>query len=122
MIQLALRNPLDLDHVKPKAVRRENLFGASPAPATPPPAARPVARVAKAAPRPPVIAAAPPQPVPAPTPVAAAPVKREIQVIQGSKSEKVSFEQKKDEARQEKHSRNQKKGLESMKPKFVLLI
>jgi hypothetical protein len=93
-IQLALRNPLDLDRENPTAVRRENLFGASSAPPTPPPPARPVARVTRAAPRPPVVQAAPPQPMPAPVPVAAAPIKREIQVIQGSKMEKVSFEQK----------------------------
>ena len=93
-IQLALRNPLDLDRENPAAVRRENLFGASSAPPAPPPAARPVARVTRAAPRPPVVQAAPPQPMPAPVPVAAAPVKREIQVIQGNKMEKVSFEQK----------------------------
>jgi pilus assembly protein CpaB len=92
-IQLALRNPLDLERENPAAVRRESLFGASSAPPTPPPAARPVARVTRTAPRPPVVQAAPP-PQPTPTPVAAAPVKREIQVIQGSKMEKVSFEQK----------------------------
>jgi pilus assembly protein CpaB len=93
-IQLALRNPLDLDHENPTAVRRENLYGASSAPPTPPPPARPVARVTRTAPRPPVVQAAPPQPMPAPVPVAAAPVRLEIQVIQGNKMEKVSFEQK----------------------------
>jgi pilus assembly protein CpaB len=99
-IQLALRNPLDLEHTNPNVVRRENLFGASSAPPTPPPAPKPVApRVVKAVtPRPPVVEAAPPRPVPAPVPVAVAPVKREIQVIQGSKMEKVLFDEKKEES------------------------
>jgi pilus assembly protein CpaB len=92
-IQLALRNPLDLDRENPAAVRRENLYAASPAPPTPPTPPRPVARVTRAVPRRPVVQAAPPRPMPAPVPVAAAPVKREIQVIQGSKVETVSFEQ-----------------------------
>jgi hypothetical protein len=36
--------------------------------------------------------------MPAPVPVAVAPPKREIQVIQGNKMEKVTFEGKKEEA------------------------
>jgi len=96
-IQLALRNPLDLEHTKPNAVRREHLFfgGSAPPPvAAPPPkpaTTRPVTRVAPPPP-PPV---EPPKPVP--VPVAIPPAKREIQVISGNKMEKVMFEGKKEE-------------------------
>jgi pilus assembly protein CpaB len=96
-IQLALRNPLDLEHKNPDAVRREHLFGnVSTAPATSP-AAKPPVRIVRTAPAPPVVQAAPPQPVP-PVPVAVAPIKREIQVIQGTRLEKVMFEKKSDES------------------------
>ena len=103
-IQLALRNPLDLEQMNPNAVRREQLFAgadAAPLPATPPkPAARPVPRtVAKAAPPPAVEPppAAPPPVVPAPAPMAAqaapVPPTRTIRVIQGNKQETVTFEE-----------------------------
>jgi pilus assembly protein CpaB len=103
-IQLALRNPLDLQEMNPNAVRRETLFFggksaplASPAP-TPAPA-KPATRTATkaAAPAPVVTPVAPPAPAPAPVPVAVVPTKRQIQVINGSRSETVTFEQK-DEA------------------------
>jgi pilus assembly protein CpaB len=106
-IQLALRNPLDLQQTNPNAVRREQLFagaGAAAAPVfAPKPASKPVARtVAKAAPppvEPPVVIAPPPVVLPTPTPVAAQaatapePPKRTIRVIQGSKQETVTFEE-----------------------------
>ena len=99
-IQLALRNPLDLQEANPSAVRRENLFFGGkmppPPPAPPaPPAVKPATRTATkaAAPAPaPVVEA--PRPAPAPVPVAAAPVKKEIQVFSGSKLERMQFEVK----------------------------
>jgi pilus assembly protein CpaB len=97
-IQLSLRNPLDLEHTNPSAVRREHLFfgGTGPTPAPEAPKPRPATRaVTKVAP-PPV---EPPKPVPVPVPVAIVPApKREIQVISGNKMEKVMFEGKKEEA------------------------
>lgn len=95
-IQLALRNPLDLEHMNPEAVRRENLFGPSSAPPAPVAApSKPVARVARAVtPKPAPVQAAPPQPVPPAVPVVSVRTKREIQVIQGNKMEKVLFDQK----------------------------
>ena len=99
-IQLALRNPLDLDRKNPNAVRREGLYGPSSAPAESPAAAT-------TAPKP--VKPRQPKPVPPPTPVAAVappvgapvvipPVKLELQLIQGSKTEKVVFEKKLDPA------------------------
>jgi pilus assembly protein CpaB len=88
-IQLALRNPLDLARMNPDAVRRESLYGASSAPpATPAP--KQVARKIAPPPPPQVVIA------PAPDPVVVAPAKLELQLIQGSKSEKVIFEKKAD--------------------------
>lgn len=99
-IQLALRNPLDLEETNPNAVRREHLFAgigaatvAPPTPA-PKPAARPAPRrvetkTAVVAPPPPPVAPPPPPP-----PVPAVPVKREIQVISGNRIDKVTFESK----------------------------
>jgi pilus assembly protein CpaB len=96
-IQLALRNPLDMEEKKPNAVRREHLFSGFSGPATPPPAAtpKPVVRVA------PRKVEAPPQPV-APTPVApppppappAPPAKREVQVISGNDIKRLQFDAK----------------------------
>lgn len=98
-IQLALRNPLDLEHTNPNAIRREQLFtggfGAGAAPPPPTPAVKPKPAARPAAPRP---AVAPPpapetlKPVPPPVPVAAAPVKKEIKVISGNKQETLTFE------------------------------
>ena len=98
-IQLALRNPLDLQQTNPVAVRREQLFaGSSAAPpvSAAPPKPKPAVRTKAVAPPPPP--PEPPKPLPAPVPVAVAPPKREIQVIQGNKMEKVTFEGKKEEA------------------------
>jgi pilus assembly protein CpaB len=96
-IQLALRNPLDMDSTNPRGVPRIALFnGSAVAASTPEPAPKPVERVARAA-KPAVAAAAPP---PAPAPVAVAPPpppeKRvlEVQLIQGSTSQILKFEQK----------------------------
>ena len=99
-LQLALRNPLDLQEMNPNAVRREALFaGGKGSPLAPPapaaaPAPKPRVATKAAAPAP---AVAPPTPVveppkttPAPMPVA----KREVQVFSGSKSEKLYFDQK----------------------------
>lgn len=99
-IQLALRNPLDLQQTNPNAVRREHLFAGSSAPPPPAPAApkaKPATRPAPTKPAPPPVAEAP-KPVPAPVPVAIVPPKKEIQVISGNKMEKVMFEGKKEEA------------------------
>lgn len=101
-IQLALRNPIDLEEKKPNAIRREHLFtgfsGASTPPPAPTPTPKPVARVAtrKVEPPPPVA----PPPVAPPPPVVAAPVKaplREVQVISGNKVDRYQFEPKKEE-------------------------
>ena len=92
-IQLALRNPLDLERPNPDAIKKERLYGsAAPAPAPEP--KREVVRtrapkVEPPPPPPPVVAAAP---VRAPAP----PPKVELQLIQGSKTEKVMFEKKPD--------------------------
>jgi pilus assembly protein CpaB len=98
-IQLALRNPLDLEQANPNAIRREHLFSGGSVAAAPPVEPKPVVKAAapkKAAalppPPPPVVEAAKPAPAPV-----APPAKREIQVISGSKIEKVTFEAKKDE-------------------------
>jgi pilus assembly protein CpaB len=99
-IQLALRNPLDLQEMNPNAVRREYLFFGGkmppPPPAQPAPAVKPTRTATKAAaPAPaPVVEA----PRPAPVPVAAAPTKKEIQVFSGTKLERMTFEVKSEEA------------------------
>jgi len=98
-IQLSLRNPLDLERMNPNAVRRESLYGASsgtpeklPAPAPKP--AGP--RVATPKPEPPVpVAQVTPPPAP-PAPVIVAPPKLQFQLIQGTKTETVTFEKKTD--------------------------
>ena len=99
-IQLALRNPLDLEEMKPNAVRREHLFhgvgsGYAPPPA---PAPKPVARTAprRVETKAPVVVAPPPPPVapPPPPPPPAAPVKKEIQIISGNRIETKTFEAK----------------------------
>ena len=103
-LQLALRNPLDLQEMNPNAVRRETLFSGgkslplAPPPTTPPPATKPRTAVKAAAPAPVVVE--PAKPAPAPVPVAVAKPKREIQVLSGSKSEKFYFEQKEEEPAQ----------------------
>jgi pilus assembly protein CpaB len=84
-IQLALRNPLDLELTNPQGVRREVLYGSSPAaPEAPKPA--PVRTVVRRVSAPP----APPAPAPAPAP--APPEKLELQLIQGSKTQSVTFD------------------------------
>lgn len=98
-IQLALRNPLDLQEMNPNAIRRENLFSGgrmSAPPPAPAPPVRPATRTAtKAAAPAPVVA----PPVPTPVPVAAAPRQKvEIQVFSGTKVERMTFEKKEDEA------------------------
>jgi pilus assembly protein CpaB len=94
-IQLALRNPLDLARINPEAVRRENLYG----PSAPVPAASPKPAVVRTpAPKvqaPPPIVVVAPRPA---EPVAAPPQKLELQLIEGSKSQKVTFEKKSDPA------------------------
>jgi pilus assembly protein CpaB len=95
-IQLALRNPLDLDRANPDAIRREGLYGASTGASTVAPVApvKPVAKVVTRRPTPPpapVVVVAPPAPAP-PAP----PAKVELQLIQGSRSEKVVFDKKSD--------------------------
>lgn len=85
-IQLALRNPLDLDFANPTAISKDGLYGQSVSLPTPPPPA-PVRRPA---------AAAPPQP-PAPQPKVEAPAPAkpepfELQLIQGTKKETILFE------------------------------
>jgi pilus assembly protein CpaB len=96
-IQLALRNPLDLARINPAAVRREALYGPSSAPpeATPKPA--PTRPAAPKAPAPPVVVVSQraAEPVVAPP---APPEKLELQLIEGSKTQKVTFEKKVDSA------------------------
>src|SRR5215831_7070660 len=98
-IQLALRNPLDLARKNPDAVRREALYGPSSAPPqqTPQPAAKPaVLRTpAPKPPAPPVVVVSPP---PAAAPVVVPPAKLELQLIEGAKTQKVTFEKKVDPA------------------------
>lgn len=78
-IQLALRNPLDLEEVDPKAVRKATLYSQ---PAPPPKPKAPVRRRAE-----PAVA-----PAPAPAP---APERRfEVELIQGSQRETLNFKQK----------------------------
>ncbi len=101
-IQLSLRNPLDLERMNPDAVRRESLYGNSRvSPETPPsPAPKPAgARVAAPKIKPPApVAEVKPEPAPPalPAPVVVAPPKLQFQLIQGSKSETVTFEKKTD--------------------------
>jgi pilus assembly protein CpaB len=105
-IQLALRNPLDLQEMNPNAVRREALFYggkgspfAPPALPTPAPA-KPVTRTAtKAAAPAPVVAPVEP-PKPAPLPVAVVKKDLKIQVISGTRSETLTFEKKDEEPAQ----------------------
>jgi pilus assembly protein CpaB len=93
-IQLSLRNPLDLQQVKPAAFRREELFdgsgGASTptAPAPRPTTPRPVQTKAPVGP-PPAVLAPPPPPE-----VMASPTKRPkktFQLINGSQTETIEF-------------------------------
>jgi pilus assembly protein CpaB len=99
-VQLALRNPLDLDRTNPDAVRREALYGPSSAPpatpaAAPAPAPTPK-RVVRTAPKvepAPVVTTAP-----AAAPITAPPTKIVLQLIQGSKSQDVTFEKKSEDA------------------------
>jgi pilus assembly protein CpaB len=94
-LQLALRNPLDMEEKKPNAVRREHLFhGGSVAP-PPPPAAtpKPVTRVApKKVEPPPPVAIAPPVAPPTPTP--APPRTITVQTIQGNQIKTETFAKK----------------------------
>src|SRR5436309_8385599 len=95
-IQLSLRNPLDLDRMDPKAVRRESLYGASSASLEKPPAPAPKPKpagtgVAARKIEPPPVA--PPAP---PAPVVVVPAKLHLQLIQGSKTETVIVEKKTD--------------------------
>jgi pilus assembly protein CpaB len=88
-IQLALRNPMDLDRKNPGAVRREGLYGVATA----------SAQRASTTPRPAVAKAPPPLPAPpAPAVVVAPPLpqpaKIELQLIQGTKTERVTFVEK----------------------------
>jgi len=91
-IQLALRNPLDLEHTNPNVIRREHLFNGFSAPPPPPtpaekprPAARPAAR--------PVVVAPPPPPPE--TPKVVVPVQskttREVQIFSGNQEKKIQF-------------------------------
>lgn len=97
-IQLALRNPLDLQRTNPEAVRREGLYGSSsgtpvstpapaPRPTRPAPPRNPVPKV-----EPPVVAAVPTRPTPPPPVVVQPPPKLELQLIQGTRSERLTFE------------------------------
>jgi pilus assembly protein CpaB len=86
-IQLALRNPLDITLTNPEAVSRLNLYGKpepqSSAAQAPVPMRVPAPRpVVVAAPVPPKAETAPPKP------------RIDVQVIQGNKIEKFSFEEK----------------------------
>lgn len=90
-IQLALRNPLDLARPNPQALRREALYGSSTVPAAPAPKTVVVRTAAPRVPPPPVVVVAPPQ---APPP----PAKLQLQLIEGSKTQNVTFEKKTDSA------------------------
>ena len=97
-IQLALRNPLDLEHTNPNAIRREHLFSGFSAPPPPPtPAVKP-----RTASRPAPTRVAPPPPPapepPKPAPVAVVPPRREVQTIMGNKLDKLIFDAKTEEA------------------------
>jgi pilus assembly protein CpaB len=88
-IQLALRNPLDLALTNPQGVRREALYGRSATPVEPAAKPAPARATARRVSPPPV---APPAAA-APAPVAP-PEKLELQLIQGSKTESVTFDKK----------------------------
>jgi len=91
-IQLALRNPLDLARLDPQAQHRDSLYGVStrkPEPEPKPAAVKSPARRVVAAPTPAPVA-------PAPQPVAAPAPKFSLQLIQGGKTESVTFEKKAD--------------------------
>ena len=98
-IQLSLRNPLDLERMNPNAVRRESLYGASTGSPEKPPAPAPAPKPAgtgvaarKIEPPAPVVQ---PTPSPAPpAPVVVVPAKLHLQLIQGTKTETVTFEKK----------------------------
>ncbi len=79
-IQLALRNPLDLEHADPDAVHRAQLYSK---PSSVPP------EVEQAAPVRRIVRKAPPPPPPPP------PKKYEVEVIQGTARSTVTFEEKK---------------------------
>src|SRR5215469_1000008 len=74
-IQLALRNPLDLARANPQAVRREALYGSSPAPEPSAPKTSVVRTAARRMAPPPVAVVAPPAPEP--------PAKLQLQLIEG---------------------------------------
>jgi pilus assembly protein CpaB len=88
-VQLALRNPLDMDAANPPLVQRVSLYTGSQV--SPPPAAAPAAvrvrRVVAPAPPPP-----PPPPPPPAVPVVVAPKKLNVQLIQGSASQTLTFD------------------------------
>ncbi len=73
-IQLALRNPLDLQHEEPKAVHKRTLYGQSPP-----------------APKRNVVQRTPKPPAPPPSPVIL-PALFEVELIQGSNREKLQFD------------------------------
>jgi len=86
-IQLALRNPLDLEHANPKPVNKRSLYTSG--------TNAPVELVSASAPRP--VVKRKPRPVapaPAPVVVAAAPAPKplEVELIYGSERKKVMFE------------------------------
>jgi pilus assembly protein CpaB len=87
-IQLALRNPLDLARTNPQAVRREALYGSSPAPEPAVPKTGVVRTAARRMPPAPVTVVAPPAPEP--------PAKLQLQLIEGNKTQNVTFEKKTD--------------------------
>jgi pilus assembly protein CpaB len=92
-IQLALRNPLDLEKKRPIAVRREQLFdggGAStpPAPASKPAAPRTRQTKAPVAPPPAILAPLAPPEVMASPPTRP---KKTVEVFSGNKSETIEF-------------------------------
>jgi pilus assembly protein CpaB len=96
-IQLSLRNPLDLARTNPDATHKAGLYGPSSAPPAPVAEKPAPKRVAVRVPAPAVAAAVPVvAPQPPPTPIAVVVPKIELQLIQGTKSEKVSFEKKLD--------------------------
>jgi pilus assembly protein CpaB len=93
-MQLALRNPMDIEQLNPAMMHRTALYtGSNTAPAPPPP---PV--TVAAAPAPPVRKTPPPQvafveKAPTPAPVAELPKVLQVQLIQGNQSQVVKFTQ-----------------------------
>lgn len=79
-IQLALRNPLDLEEAHPSAVHKTTLYRG----ALPPPPERPQPTRTRRAAR--------PSPPPPPPPAPPEPVRYEVELIQGGQREKVEFE------------------------------